>query len=309
VLARSALFLLDVAIAIHALAKFFLGIICHARLYIRKQIRKPDIAKTSVDSYGKTGAGDRVENYVQLSYGDILKSYTKFACTSLLAFAIALYICSKILFTHLANLLILIKKELCRNFFLYTRTKIFANDLVEQVAYLKANLPSNKKFPQNVTIIVPSISIPINYRSFVITLNSLLKFLTLLGIRSVSIYMPFAKDLKLIKEATNVVKHCLNVNCIFSVKESQYLLLEALDSARSGRTDQKVSPNDVTKVLSGVHADMILVFGGYPSFYGYVPWHTRLSEAFFLPSLNRLVIDDVVGAFVSYLSIEQRFGK
>ena len=306
------LFLVDISLALHALLKFFLGIVCHARVYVRNQIRSRDNVKICSNDKD-AGTGDRIVNqlrqYVSENEVGTLKNYARFAYKSLLAFSIAIYICSKIFLAHLFKTWSTMHKAVCRR--LVNPVKYLTPDYVrERVILIKERMPRGKGLPQNVTIIVPCITKVSDSSSFSDMLHYLLMFLHLLGIKSVTVYLPFAHDAKLVKETTNRVKKFDNVFCIFSIRDSQLLMLEALDNARHYEPETlQLEPNDITKSLNGVHADMILVCGGLPCFYGYVPWHTKLSEAFFLPHVNMLMVEDVVEAFNSYLSIEKRFGK
>ena len=296
--AKVVLFLVDLSLALHAIFKFFLGIVCHARVYVRKQIRFYETVENSSDPVKLSKAVNANRK--------IFKIYIQFAYRSLLAFAAASFVCFKILVAHFIKFYLYTKLSLLRK--LYSNTKYDAGQLYLAGNNLKKLIPKNKSLPQNVTIILPCLRSLNDSPVFCTKLEIYLLFLYIIEIKNITLFLPFANDPKLIYETIRRAEKYDNVSFIFSLKEASDDMLDALNSSRR-QQPRAVEPCDVTKRINGVHADMILVSGGFPCLYGFVPWHTKLSEIFFLPHIDCIMLDDIVGAFHSNLSIEQRFGK
>ncbi|CAL8121986.1 unnamed protein product [Orchesella dallaii] len=55
--------------------------------------------------------------------------------------------------------------------------------------------------------------------------------------------------------------------------------------------------------------DLLLILGNVKSTLGFLPWHIRLTEIHWLPSLKRVEICDFLTSFYKYAKCQQRFGK
>jgi len=54
--------------------------------------------------------------------------------------------------------------------------------------------------------------------------------------------------------------------------------------------------------------DILLVLGKVTSVLGFLPWHVRLTELHWLPSLRRLEVEDFTQSIIKYANCHQRFG-
>jgi len=54
--------------------------------------------------------------------------------------------------------------------------------------------------------------------------------------------------------------------------------------------------------------DILLVLGKVTSVLGFLPWHVRLTELHWLPSLRRLEVEDFTQSILKYANCHQRFG-
>ena len=231
-------------------------------------------------------------------------SYLNFAYNALLAFAVASYIC----FTTLATELLVLVTSL----WIFIRRYLVLWGIIAKCTSLtvlhgKAKRLvelSTKKLPQNITFIIPNLDAR-KLEDVDESLEMSLKFCKLLQVNSVTLYFPFAVDNKLERRIVNVTEKFPTVSCVFSIAESEAIFLQALSTVKP----ESFETSDVTKRMHGYHADMVMVCGGLPSLYGYIPWHTKLSEIFFMPDFELLAVEDLERAFTSFLSIEQRFGK
>ncbi|ODM94315.1 Dehydrodolichyl diphosphate syntase complex subunit NUS1 [Orchesella cincta] len=55
--------------------------------------------------------------------------------------------------------------------------------------------------------------------------------------------------------------------------------------------------------------DLLLILGNVKSTLGFLPWHIRLTEIHWLPSLKRIEMCDFLGTLYKYAKCQQRFGK
>jgi len=54
--------------------------------------------------------------------------------------------------------------------------------------------------------------------------------------------------------------------------------------------------------------DLLIIFGKVKSTLGFLPWHIRLTEIHWLPSLEKVGVEDFFDAFSKYSKCQQRFG-
>lgn len=304
------LFVVDIAIVLHSLGRFFMSLVCKARVYIRGRIRNlqsKNPVSTCPEKQNEVATHKNgLINSQQLNILRLVatNSYFNFAYNALLAFAVASYICFTTLFTELLVLLTRLYL-LIRRYLLLWGLMAKCNSLPVLQDKAKRLLDmSTKKLPQNVTLIIPSLGVN-KLNKVEESLQMSLNFCRFLQVNSITLYFPFLVDSKLEQPITKIAEKFSTVSCVFSMADSESIFLQALSTVKSDSFEVA----DVTKRMYGSHADMVMVYGGLPSLYGYIPWHTKLSEIFFLPDMELVTVEDVEKAFTSFLSIEQRFGK
>ena len=221
------LLLVDVALALHAVFAFLLGTICHARVYVRHQIRDKYFASQSESVTIRNGS------HLRHTFSSFCRPRVNFAYTSLLAFAAASYICCKIVVHEAAQLAHktwrIAKRHSCRHLLFPSCLQV--GSLHTEAVKLKRRIPANKFLPQNVTVIVPTLFNIEDYRSSeVAALETIFTFLSLLKIKSVCMYSPLVEDQKLVKKVTSLAEKFGNVSCLFSAKESRSVMLDALST-------------------------------------------------------------------------------
>ena len=304
------LFVVDFAIVLHSVGRFFMSLVCTARVYIRSRIRNMQ-SKSRIAAVSKKWNGLQDNALIHVQQMNVIgfletNSYLNFAYNALLAFAVASYICFA---TLLKELLVLLTKLhwFIKRYLVLWGLNAKCNNLHELHGKAKRLMDlSNKKLPQNITFIMPNLNNVNKLKNIEDSLEMSLNLCKFLQINSVTLYSPFAIHNKVARAIVKVAEKYSTVSCVFSVAESESIFLEALSTVKS---DESFEASDVTKRIHGYHADMVMVCGGLPSLYGYIPWHTKLSEIFFLPDLELLLVEDIEKAFTSFLSIEQRFGK
>jgi hypothetical protein len=320
--------IVDVVLSAHSVFSFLLQLLCTARVYIRHQIRDHPLAPNLHHKYPCENFANcsRIEHHspreetadcqcwVSQSTGrsnlysmahKFLLYYTHFGIIALFAFSKAFYVFIQFLMQQIAATCIMHWRMLSEYLFSHLNSEwADVGTVNKRCLQLVDWLPSDKKLPNHVVIIVPLTSLrPMKVTCSV--LNGVALFFKLLNISNVTIYFPFITETGTKEEIKGYLASF--VECLFSIAESQQVMLDAMNVVRNEGVT--VTKETLSGRMSSPHADMILVLGGSPCLYGFTPWNTKLSEIFFLPHIQHVNLNDVVGATSRFLSIEQRFGK
>jgi len=113
--------------------------------------------------------------------------------------------------------------------------------------------------------------------------------------------------------------------CLMSNEDGKQGIVEAAKKIYHERdkekNDDKIDNSLVESKVNGVvdlgslaamkmktDPDLLVILGGVQSTTGFLPWHIRLTEIYWLPALGRIECGDLSKALIKYADCHQRFG-